>query len=174
MPIDHLPRPDTSEYAPFYAPYLACVDETEALPALEGQLAEVLALLESIPEERAGHRYQPEKWSIRQLVGHLSDAERVFAYRIFRFSRADGTPLSGFDEDHFVAHGAYDSRTLKDLTAEFIHLREANLGMIRGFEPAMLTLAGAANGHSISVRALAFIMIGHVRHHLAVLRERYL
>lgn len=174
MAIEVLARPEATEYAPFYAPYLARVPEADALPALKGQLMEVLPLLESISEERAGFRYAPEKWSIRQVVGHLSDAERVFAYRMFRFSRKDETPLSGFDEDHFVAHGAYDGRTLKDLTSEFMHLREANLHMIRGFEPPMLTLAGLANEHPISVRALAFVMVGHVRHHLSVLKERYL
>jgi hypothetical protein len=174
MPIETLSRPETTEFAEFYAPYLARVPEADALPALEGQLAEVIPLLESISEARAGHRYAPEKWSIRQVVGHLSDAERVFAYRMFRFSRRDETPLAGFDEDHFVAHGGYDGRTLRDLTTEFMHLRGANLHMIRGFDPPALTLAGSANGHPISVRALAFIMVGHVRHHLSVLKERYL
>lgn len=174
MPLESLPRPESSEYAAFYSPYLAQVPERNVLPALESQLEEVLPLLASISEEGAGHRYAPGKWSIRELVGHLSDAERVFAYRMLRFSRADETPLSGFDEDHFVAHGAYDGRTLIDLTAEFRHLREANLHMIRGLEPDMLTRSGLANGHAISVRALAFVMVGHVRHHLGILKERYL
>lgn len=174
MPLEVLSRPEATEYAAFYAPYLARVPEADALPALEGQLAELIPLLESISEARAGHRYAPEKWSIRQLVGHLSDAERVFAYRILRFSRGDETPLPGFDENHFVAQGAYDARTLQDLTAEFRHLREANLRLIRGLEPEMLTRIGSANDAPISVRALAYIMVGHVRHHLGILKERYL
>ena len=173
MSLQLLSRPETSEYAAFYAPYLDRVPEEDGLAALESQLDEILPVLASISEEGAGHRYAPDKWSIRQVVGHLTDAERVFAYRMLRFSRADETPLPGFDEDHFVAQGAYDARTLSDLTAEFRHLREANLHMIRGLEPAMLTRTGLANGHAISVRALAFVMIGHVRHHLGVLKERY-
>lgn len=174
MALDRLSRPEPGEYAPFYAPYLAQVPEADALPELEAQVERLTSLLGSLPEAQAGHRYAPGKWSIRQLVGHLVDAERVFSYRLFRFSRADDTPLAGFDEDHFVAEGGYDARTLGDLVSEFALLRQANLRMIRGLAPGSLTLTGTANGHPISVRALAFVMAGHVRHHLGILKERYL
>lgn len=174
MPITTLDRPEATEYASFYAPYVALVPETDLLPALEAQGQVFIPFLEALPEALAGHRYAPGKWSVRQLVGHLSDAERVFAYRLFRFSRADETPLAGFNEDPYVANGGYESRSLADLVAEFRHLRAANLLMIRGLEPAMTTLQGPANGHAVSVRALACIMVGHARHHEGVLRERYL
>lgn len=174
MSLSAFTRPEPREYASFYEPYMAKVPERDVLAAMAGQLDELIPLLESISEAQGGHRYAPGKWSVRELVGHLSDAERVFAYRALRFSRADTTDLPGFDEDHFVAHSAYDQRTLADLRDEFRHLREANLRMFAGMTPEMSTRVGTANRHPISVRALACAMVGHVRHHVGVLKERYL
>lgn len=174
MPLPRLDRPQPGEYAPFYQPYMDQVPETDVLAAMEAQLEDLLPFLSGIPESLGGHRYAPGKWSVREVVGHLSDAERVFAYRALRFSRADATDLPGFDEDHFVAHSTYDTRSLADLREEFRHLRLANLAMFRGMTEAMTTRIGTANGHPISVRALATAMVGHVRHHAGVLKQRYL
>ncbi len=174
MPLSLMAPPEPAEYAPFYGTYVRLVPEANLMTALEGQLDELLPLLEAVPEARGGHRYAEGKWSLREVVGHLSDAERVFAYRALRFSRADATDLPGFDEDHFVAHSGYDRRSLEDLREEFRHLRLANLGMFRGMDPEMTLRVGTANGHPISVRALACAMVGHARHHAGVIRERYL
>jgi hypothetical protein len=174
MPTSPLTHPEPGEYASFYAPYMDKVPERDLLPALTGQLDDLIPLLASISEDLGGHRYAPGKWSIRELVGHLSDAERVFAYRALRFSRADKTDLPGFDEDHFVAHSGYDLRSLADLREEFRLLRLANLRLFEGMTPEMTARIGTANGHPISVRALACAMVGHVRHHVGTLKERYL
>lgn len=174
MSLPRLDRPQPGDYAAFYQPYMDLVPEADVLPALESQLDEVMAFLAALPESLGGHRYAEGKWSVREVVGHLSDAERVFAYRALRFSRSDRTDLPGFDEDHFVAHSAYDGRTLADLREEFRHLRLANLALFRGMTEAMAAESGTANGHPISVRALAAAMVGHVRHHLGVLQQRYL
>ena len=135
-----LPRPD--EYAPAYAGYIAKVPELNVLEALESNLDE-LALLGSVPNHQAGHRYAPGKWSIREVAGHLIDAERVFAYRAMRFSRKDATNLPGFDENGFIAESAYDSCRLEDLLEEFRLTRRSNLWMFRGMSPEMLEIGRA-------------------------------
>ncbi|MBL0314083.1 MAG: DinB family protein [Holophagaceae bacterium] len=173
MPLSLIAPPQADEYASFYAGYIAKVPELNVLEALESNLDE-LALLGSVPDSQAGHRYAPDKWSIREVAGHLIDAERVFAYRALRFSRQDATNLHGFDENEFVAASAYDHCRLEDLLDEFRLARQANLWMFRGMAPGMLELRGTANNHPMSVRALAAVMAGHLRHHIGVLKERYL
>lgn len=173
MPLSLIGPPLSDEYAPFYAGYVAKVPELNVLDALESNLDE-LALLGSVPDEQAGHRYAPGKWSVREVAGHLIDAERVFAYRALRFSRNDATNLHGFDENEFVAASDYDHCRLEDLLAEFSFARQANLWMFRGMTSEMLEFRGTANNHPMSVRALACVMAGHLRHHLGVLKERYL
>ena len=173
MPLSLIAPPQPDEYASFYASYVAKVPELNVLEALESNLDE-LALLGSVPDAHAGHRYAPDKWSIREVAGHLIDAERVFAYRALRFSRKDATNLPGFDENGFVASSAYDQCRLEDLLEEFRLTRHSNLWMFRGMTPDMLELRGTANNHPMSVRAAAAVMAGHVRHHLGVLKERYL
>ncbi len=165
------PLPD--EYAPHYAVYVVKVPELNVLEALESNLDE-LALLNSVPDSQAGYRYAPDKWSIREVAGHLIDAERVFAYRALRFSRKDATNLHGFDENEFVAASAYDHCRLEDLLEEFRLTRQSNLWMFRGMTQEMLEIRGTANNHPMSVRALAAVMAGHLRHHVGVLKERYL
>lgn len=173
MPLALIGRPEPSEYASFYSAYVGKVPEQNVLEALESNLDE-LALLNSVPDAQAGHRYAEGKWSIREVAGHLIDAERVFAYRAMRFSRKDATNLPGFDEDAFVAGSAFDQCRLEDLLAEFRLARQSNLLLFRNMAPGMLELIGTANGKPMSVRALACVMAGHLRHHLGVLKDRYL
>lgn len=173
MPLSLIAPPQPDEYASFYAGYVAKVPELNVLEALESNLDE-LALLGSVPDSQAGHRYAPDKWSIREVAGHLIDAERIFAYRALRFSRKDTTNLHGFDENEFVASSAYDLCRLEDLLEEFRLTRQSNLWMLRGMSPEMLEIRGTANNHPMSVRALAAVMAGHLRHHVGVLKERYL
>jgi DinB superfamily len=167
-------RPDASEHAPYYGKYIAMVPETDAILALESQIADALSLLETIPEARGDHRYGPDKWTIKEVIGHLIDGERVFAYRAMRFARDDRTELPGFDENTYVPAGGFGRRTLADLAGEWELVRRSNIAMFRGLDAEAWRRQGVANGNAVSVRALAFIIAGHGRHHAAILRERYL
>ncbi|HET7747165.1 MAG TPA: DinB family protein [Vicinamibacteria bacterium] len=166
-------KPDPTEYAPFYAGYVSLVKEDDVLGVLEAQPAALAALAARTPAERETYRYGPEKWSVRQIFGHLVDGERVFGYRAFCISRGEAQALPGFDEQAYVQAGDADRRALCDLAAEFAAVRVASLSALRRLEPADWRRQGNANGAPVSVRALATIMAGHVRHHLGVLRSRY-
>ncbi len=167
-------RPDKTEYNPFYETYVSLVPESEILPELESQIEQTRALLGGISEEKSLFRYGADKWSIRQMVGHLIDGERVFAFRAFTFSRADTAQLSGFDEKQYVAQAGFDQISLGDLCAEFVALRTANVLMFKHLSADAWTAEGIASNNRITVLALAYIMVGHVRHHLKILQERYL
>jgi len=166
-------RPEPNEYAPSYAGYVAHVPETNILAEMEAQIRIFQDQMAAIPDSRGGYRYQPGKWSIREVVGHLSDGERVFAYRALRFARADATPLPGFDEGEYMLQSPFDRCRLTDLVAEWELIRRANLYFFRSLEPAAWTRIGIANDDPISVRALAYVIVGHTRHHLETLRTRY-
>jgi len=174
MTIANATRPDATEHAPFYAKYIARVREEDAIRALEGQIADGIGLLAKIPEAKAEHRYAPGKWTIKEVVGHVIDAERVFAYRAMRFARRDPTELPGFDENQYVPAARFGRRTLADLAGEWELVRRSNLAMFRGLDPEAWTQRGMANQSPVSVRALAFIIAGHGWHHVGLLRERYL
>ena len=169
-----VPRPGADEFAPFYAGYVARVPEGDLVGILAEQIGDTLALLESISDDRSLHRYAPGKWSIRDIVLHLADAERIFTYRALRMARGDTTPLAAFDEDRYAAAAGADRRPWSNLLAELEAVRTATVAFYRGLEPEAYLRRGEASGKSISVRALAYITAGHERHHVAVLRERYL
>jgi hypothetical protein len=164
--------PDVSEYAPFYAGYIARVRE-EPLVALQQQGAATAATLRRIPESSAGHRYAEGKWTVRDVAGHLSDAERIMGYRALRIARADTTPLPGFDEQAYAAQAGADTRRWADLVDELAAVRAASLALFRSLDAEAWQRHGVANGHTISVRALAHIIVGHERHHLEILQSRY-
>lgn len=166
-------RPADTEYAPFYASYIARVPETDPMPALEVQPAEIHTLADRITLDDELYRYALDKWSVRQVIGHIIDTERVMGYRAFCIARGETKPLPGFDEKAYVAHADSDERPIKELAHEFSAVRHANLWVIRRWAPEDWERVGNANGKSVSARALAYIMAGHVRHHLALLRERY-
>ena len=166
-------RPADTEYAPFYARYVSLVQDDDALAALEGQLEELRALSASIPKERETYRYAPDKWSVRQVVGHLTDGERVFGYRAFCISRGEQAPLAAFDENAYVASSGYDSVPLGELVDELVTVRRGNLAALRRLAAGDWARLGTASGKPVSVRALAYVMVGHPRHHIGVLRERY-
>lgn len=174
MTTGAIPRPDATEYAPFYGTYIGKVPEGDLLQLLEEQRRATQALLAGIPEARALHRYAPGKWSVKEVVGHLMDSERVFCYRALRFARGDQTPLSGFDENVYVPAGKFDPRPVAELAAELDAVRRATIALFRGFDAAALARRGPANGKEVSVRALAYIIAGHERHHVGIVRERYL
>ena len=167
-------RPGPDEYAQFYGRYIARVPDGDIVETLARQIPETVNFLRSIPESRGDHRYGPDKWSIREVIGHISDAERVFAYRALRFSRGDTTPVPGFDENTYVANSRFGERTIEDLAEELDNLRQSNLHLFRGVDEQSMSRRGVANGLEISVRALAFILAGHELHHIEILRARYL
>lgn len=165
--------PAADEYDAWYAGYVAKIGDADALAVLERQADTAAAMLAAIPESRAGYRYAEGKWSIRQIVLHLADAERIFAYRALRIARGDQTPLPGFDENAYAPASGADERTLADLVAELGAVRRATIALFRGLPSEAFERRGTASGATISVRALAYIIAGHERHHLEVLRERY-
>jgi uncharacterized damage-inducible protein DinB len=167
-------RPGTDEYAPYYGTYIGKVPDGDLRSILSSQLAETLALIQSIPESRGGHRYAPDKWSIKEVLGHLADSERIFSYRARRIARGDATPLPGFEQDDYVPAGGFDGRTLGDLADELAAVRQATIHLFAHLDQAALERRGTASGKPVSVRALAYIIAGHELHHLGILKTRYL
>ncbi|HEV2765166.1 MAG TPA: DinB family protein [Pyrinomonadaceae bacterium] len=167
-------RPDETEYLPYYGRYVALVPDGPVLDVLRAQLDDTLALLRSVPESREQFRYAPGKWSVRELVGHLIDSERIFAYRALRFARDDRTPLPGYEENDYVAHANFDAIPLAHLAAEFRSVRDSTLFLFQHLDPAAWARRGLANDAEVTVRALAHIIAGHELHHRGILRERYL
>ncbi len=167
-------RPAPDEYVPYYGTYISKVPDGDVVGTLVTQRAATGALLRGIPDAKAGHRYAPDKWSIREVIGHMADCERIFAYRALRFARADETSLPGFDENAFVKHARLDDRPLASLIAELDAVRGATIALFDGLFPEEWSRVGNANGKAMSVRALAWTIAGHELHHLGILKERYL
>lgn len=170
----HSIRPAPDEYASYYGRYVAEVPDGDVLEILAQGLAETLAALRPVGEERASHRYEPGKWTLREVAGHVADTERIFAYRALRFARADTEPLAGMEQDEYIRHAGFERRPLAGILEEFEHQRRSNLALFRSFGAEELARRGTASGYEVSVRALLFILAGHERHHLGVLRSRYL
>jgi len=167
-------KPEANEYATYYEKYVSLVPDTDIVETLSRQNEETLALLRGITEERAEHRYEPGKWSIKQVVGHLIDAERIFAYRALAIARGDKARLPGMEQDEYMAGADFDSRTLADLAEEFSHVRRANVIMFKNLDADRWSRRGVASDNEVTVRALAYIIAGHEAHHVRILRERYL
>ncbi len=167
-------RPDENEFAPFYKGYIGQVIEDDAITALEAELNESLAFFRGIDEQASRTAYAEGKWTIRELLGHIIDAERVMSYRALRFARNDQTELPGFEEADFVRGASFNDVSMGDMLREFEHLRRANILMFRNLSPAAWDRRGTANGNQISVRALAFVIAGHEKHHRKIVKERYL
>lgn len=167
-------RPEKNEYGEFYANYVALVEETDIIAALKNQPQDLQNLLAEVSEEKENFRYASGKWSVREVAGHLIDGERVFSYRALRISRGDQTPLAGFEENFYVAGSNFSEIKLAEALEEFSLLRRSNVLLFKNLTDEMWHRSGTASDALVSVRALAFIMVGHVRHHANVLRERYL
>ena len=166
-------RPQADEYPVFYKGYIDTVSD-DVLAELECQIGTFQALLKEIPEEKAGFAYAEGKWTIIELIGHILDTERIMAYRALRIARNDSTPLAGFEENDYVANAHFADRSLDSMAEEFEHLRKANLFLIRSLNETELGRAGISNEKPISVKALVFIIAGHLNHHIRILKERYL
>lgn len=167
-------RPATGEYNPYFDRYISLVPDGDLLELLQQQGGQTVTLLRDINEEKSTFAYAPGKWTIREVIGHLTDAERVFAYRALSFARGDKAPLPSFEENQWAEVSNATHRPLEDHVDDFIAVRAATLALFRGFTPADFARAGTASGNPVTVRALAYITAGHERHHTQVLRERYL
>ena len=167
-------RPAATEYAPYYGRYVALVPDGPITETLRAQISETLSTLGALPEAKGDHRYEPGKWSVKDVIGHVIDGERVFSYRALRFARADETPLPGFEQDDYVVAAKFERRTLRGLLDELRTVRDATVHLYRHLDEAALSRSGIASENRMSVRALAWVIAGHERHHLQVLRERYL
>jgi hypothetical protein len=165
--------PGADEYAQPYRDYVHRVPTGNVLELLERQGAATAKLVADLPPDRAGYRYAPGKWSVTEIIGHLSDAERIFAYRALRIARGDETPLPGFDENAYTPAGQFDRRPLPEVAQELAAVRTATLALFRGLPDEAWTRRGTASNHPVSVRAIARIIAGHEMHHVEVLRARY-
>ena len=166
--------PAADEYLAYYQKYIDQVPAGDVLDTLEAQLADTVALLDRFGEARAGHRYAEGKWSVREVVGHVADAERIFVYRALCASRGEAGSLPGSDENAYVDEAGFDARTLNSLLGELTAVRRATLSLFRNLAEEQLMRRVIANGHPITPRALAWIIAGHERHHARLLAERYL
>ncbi len=165
-------RPETTEYAKFFSTYIDLVPETNVLVAMTAQLGEFGGFLRKVPEAQGDVCHAPYTWTVKEVVGHLTDGERVFGYRALRFGRGDTTPLPSFDENPYVKAAGYERLTLAEVVSEYEAARRSNLFLFRNFPAAAWSRVGTAAGNPVSVRALAYIIVGHTRHHGAILRKR--
>lgn len=166
--------PDPATLPPFYQDYVSHVSSLDLMDALRSSILTTDSLIRSIPEAKGEYRYAPGKWSIKEMICHMLDAERIFAYRALRFARNDQTELSGFDEQQYAPHANAHSRTLNQLADEFKRQRETTIDLFKSFTPEMLYCSGKANNNLISVINLGYVIAGHEVHHRNILLERYL
>lgn len=167
-------QPTSDEYAAHYGNYVRLIPEGDVLEILKTQLGETLTLLRPLDDAQAAYSYAAGKWSIKELLGHIIDTERIFAYRGLCIARGDGTPLPGFEQDDYVLGAEFNARSLENLVGEYGHLRRSNIYLFSTWSEAVQSRRGTASGNSITARAVPFILAGHERHHLNILRDRYL
>jgi len=165
-------RPEPTEYASFYADYVKRADTDNVIDALEKQIGEVTSVIRRIPDS-ATLEHRDGKWSVREVLSHLIDGERIFSYRAFRFSRKDAQPLSGFEQDDYVREGNANARPTSELLEEFSLLRRATVATFRNITPEIGIRRGVANGAEISVRAMLYVILGHARRHMEIIKQRY-
>lgn len=173
MPL-FLQRPAEGEFVPYYGKYIALVPDGDLIELLARHADETIALLRQQPPEMADHAYAEGKWTVKEVLGHLCDAERIFSYRLLRIARSDETPLAGFDENSYVPAGQFNERTLESLLQEFVAVRQATITLIGGLPDEGWSRGGIANNDAISARAIAYIIAGHELHHRNILLTRYL
>jgi hypothetical protein len=172
---EHISLPGSDEYAPFYSDYIQrALQRGDVFAGLSEQIDELHTALSSLSDAQARFKPGPEEWSIKEVIGHLNDGERVFSYRLLRISRGDATPLPGFEQENYVRAAGFDNSPLEDLIDEFEHLRRANVIAIRNMTAEAIEHCGTASGAAVSARALIHMLVGHVDHHMASLREKYL
>ena len=166
-------RPEKSEYDAYYERYVSTVADGNIAAILEEQPSELKALFANVTEDRGTFAYEDGKWTLKEVLSHLIDGERIFSYRALRISRGDATPIEGFEQDGYIENSNANNRTFAELLEEFDLQRRSNVLLINNISDENGKRMGTASGLTISVRGLVYIMAGHVRHHLAILKERY-
>ncbi len=167
-------RPLQKEYGSYYETYIRLVPEGNVVEVLADQLKAASEYLSDIPEDRGNYRYAPGKWSLKEVLGHINDNERVMSYRLLRFARGDRTSLAGYDQDEFMKGVSFDSLNLSEIIEDYISVRRATLTLLRGLSEEAWSRKGIANENELSVKALAYIIAGHELHHLNIVKERYI
>ena len=167
-------RPEPTEYASYFGTYISKVPDGDVLEILERQQDEMRLLLSELAADKGNYRYAPGKWSIKEVIGHVVDAERIFCYRALRFARGDKTPLPSFEQNDYVLNANFAQRTVNDLVQEYDAVRTATILLFRNLSPDAFMRIGTASGNVFTVRALVYTVAGHERHHLGLLKERYL
>jgi hypothetical protein len=173
VPALVIARPQSGEYAPYYERYISLIEDDDILATLDRQRREMVLLLSGLSEEQGDFRYAPEKWSAKQVLGHVCDTERVFAYRALRISRGDATPMEGFEQDDYVRDGPFARHALAEVIEDYIAVRRATISLLRSLEELAWSRRGIANKNEVTVRALAYTIAGHEAHHRRVLQEKY-
>ncbi len=166
--------PESSEYAHFYSTYVGLVEKTNIITTLNTQMHEVFTLTNSVPGDKAYFKYAPDKWTLKEVLGHMIETERVFSYRAFAISRGDTQSLPGMDQNEYMKDNNYNSRTLANLSNEYLAVRVSTIHLLSAMTKAMIAKKGNASGTDVTVRALAFIIAGHDIHHLNIIKEKYL
>src|ERR1017187_3979107 len=167
-------RPEPGEAAPFYTGYIALVPGSDVLAALEGQRRQMLLLLSGRSDADGDFRYAPGKWSLKEVLGHINDGERILSYRALRIARGDTTPIEGYEQDDYVRNSPFAQRPLADLIEDYIAVRRATVSLFRNLDEPAWTRRGTANKNEVTVRALAYIIAGHELHHRKILQEKSL
>jgi hypothetical protein len=167
-------RPQPGEYSPYHDNYISLVKDDDVLAALEDQRRQMVLLLSGRTEADGNLRYAPDKWSLKEVLGHINDTERIMSYRALRISRGDQTPIEGFEQDDYVRNAPFARRSLADLIEDYIAVRGATISLFRNLDESAWTRRGVANKNEVTVRALAFIIAGHELHHRRILEEKYL
>jgi uncharacterized damage-inducible protein DinB len=166
-------RPQAGEYAPYYERYISLIQENDILATLDRQRREMVLLLSGLSEEQGDFRYAPEKWSAKEVLGHVCDTERIFAYRALRISRGDATPMEGFEQDDYVKNGPFARHVIAEVIEDYIAVRRATISLLRSLEEAAWSRRGVANKNEVTVRAIAYTIAGHEVHHRGILEEKY-
>ncbi|MFA6597274.1 MAG: DinB family protein [Ignavibacteriaceae bacterium] len=167
-------KPEATEYAPYYQRYIDLINADDIFSFFKLQAEEIVSLFKNISEEEAAFRYAEGKWMMKEVLSHIVDSERIFGYRVLAISRGEKNPLPGFSADDYVANGKYQNRNLQSLLNEYAHLSSANLELFKTLDDEMLSQKGIASGKEITARAIIFVTIGHEKHHLDIIKTRYL
>ncbi len=166
-------RPEPGEYAPYYDRYISLVAGTDILGTLDAQRRQTMLLLSGRDESDGDYRYAPDKWNAKEVLGHVCDTERIFAYRALRIARGDETPLAGFEQDDYVKNGPFAAAPMAEIIEDYIGVRRATLTLLRNLNEAAWGRRGVASNNEVSVRALAYMIAGHELHHRKILEEKY-
>jgi DinB superfamily len=166
-------RPQPGEYAPYYDRYISLVQGDNILEILDDERRQFVLMMSGRSEDDGNFRYAAGKWTVKELIGHINDTERIFAYRILRIARGDQTPIEGFEQDDYVRNADFNSRSLEEMVEDYIAVRRATLSLLRNLSPEAWTRKGIANNNEVTVRAIAYTLAGHDLHHRRILEERY-